>query len=155
MVLRYRFEHLGELSDIEDTISKHMDAVDLTPDGHPKKPARLNSPGICFKVQFERLGDLSDLQDAISKHKDAVDLTPYGHPDKPTWLNNLGNAFKFCFKHLGELGDLEDAISMLRDAANSLSLSRLLRKLLGLKGGTCYSPKPTYLHTEPTESLIE
>jgi hypothetical protein len=34
-----RFERLGELSDLEDAISRHRDAVDLTPHGHPDKPS--------------------------------------------------------------------------------------------------------------------
>jgi tetratricopeptide (TPR) repeat protein len=78
-----RFERLGELSDLEDAISRFRDAVDLTPHGHPDKPGRLNNLGNALLTRFERLGELSDLEDAISRHRDAVDLTPHGHPDKP------------------------------------------------------------------------
>ncbi|KAI9457058.1 hypothetical protein HD554DRAFT_2042447 [Boletus coccyginus] len=43
LALWYRFKRLGELSDLEDAISRNIDAVDLTPHGHPHKPNLLNN----------------------------------------------------------------------------------------------------------------
>ena len=70
MVISYRFDHLGELSDLEGAISRHRDAVDLTSNasGHPNEPGVLDIFGNCFGARFDRLGELpSDLEDALSR----------------------------------------------------------------------------------------
>jgi tetratricopeptide (TPR) repeat protein len=113
-----RFERLGELSDLEGGISRHRDAVDLTPHGHPHKPTYLNNFGSVLISRFQRLGELSDLENAISRHKDAVDLTPHGHPHRPACLNNLGISLFIRFECLGKLSDLEDAISRHENAVD-------------------------------------
>ncbi|KAF8555898.1 hypothetical protein OG21DRAFT_784229 [Imleria badia] len=105
-----RFERLGELSDLEDAISRHKAAVDFTPESHPYKPTCLNNLGNVFLTRFERLGELNDLEDAISRHRDAVDLAPHSHPREPGHLNNLGSALLVRFRCLGEGTDLDDAI---------------------------------------------
>ncbi|KAI9573093.1 hypothetical protein HD554DRAFT_2013817, partial [Boletus coccyginus] len=118
-----RFERLGQLSDLEDVISKQRDTVELCPHGHPSKLSCLNNLGNCFLTRFERLGQLRmqfrhsgtlDLEDAISALRDAVELIPHGHSDKPGHFNNLGNSILSRFERLGELSDLEGAISALR-----------------------------------------
>ena len=113
---RFRFEHLGQLNDLEDAISIQREAVDLTPDGHPDKPTRLNNLGDSFLARFKLLGQLNDLGDAISRQREAIYLTPDGHPDKPIYLNNLGVSFLIRVGHLGQLNDLEHTISMLGQA---------------------------------------
>ena len=113
-----RFERLGEVSDLDDAISRLSDAVDLTPHGHSRKPVRLNNLGDSLRTRFKRLGELSDLEHAVSTLRGAGDLTPRGHPHKPGHLNNLGNSIFTRFECLGELRDLEDAISTLRDAVD-------------------------------------
>ncbi|KAF8129527.1 CHAT domain-containing protein [Boletus edulis] len=114
--LLWRFNRLGELSDLEDAISTLRDASVLTPDGHPDKLGHLNTIGHSFITRFQRLGELRDLEDAISTLRDAVALTPHGHPDKPGRLNNLGLTLRTRFERFGELSDLEDAMSAIRDA---------------------------------------
>jgi tetratricopeptide (TPR) repeat protein len=118
VALSIRFDHLGELRDLEDAISRHRDALELTPHGHPHRRGYLNNLGNSFKARFKRLGEASDLEDAISLLKDAVDLTPHGHPHKPGYLSNLGNSVFTRFERLGELSDLERAISTFRDAVD-------------------------------------
>ena len=115
---RARFDRLGDLSDLKQAISRHGDAVALTPDGHSDKPRCMNNLGNSFFIRFERLGELSDLEQAISSHRDAVDLTFDSHPNKPGRLNNLGLSFFTRFRRLGELSDLEQAISSHRDAVD-------------------------------------
>ena len=123
VALSYRFNHLGELSDLEDAISRHRDAVnlELTPHGHPHKLASLSNLGHSF-TRFERLGELSDLEDAISSHRDAIDLTPHGYLHKPGILNNLSNSFE----RFGQLSDLERAISVLLTSPLMVTLTNPL-----------------------------
>jgi hypothetical protein len=57
---------LGDLSDMNKSISLKEEAVRLTADGHPDKPSRLNNLGISLLRRFERLGDLSDMNKSVS-----------------------------------------------------------------------------------------
>ncbi|KAF8552352.1 hypothetical protein OG21DRAFT_1416340 [Imleria badia] len=111
-----RFERLGELSDLEDAISRFRDAIGLISHGHPEEPTYLNNLGRFLVTRFERCGEPTDLDDAISMLRDAVDLTPLGHPWKSTCLSSLGDSFFTRFRRFGELSDLEDSISRHKDA---------------------------------------
>ncbi|KAI0027696.1 hypothetical protein K488DRAFT_60659, partial [Vararia minispora EC-137] len=99
-------------------ISCLQNSVDLTPNGHPEKPAYLNNLGIALQTRFDRLGSLDDLESGIVVNRKAVDLTPDGHPDKPGRLNNLGNALQAHFSRLGSLDDLEEAHVRRREAVD-------------------------------------
>ncbi|KAI9569327.1 hypothetical protein HD554DRAFT_607121 [Boletus coccyginus] len=118
VALSYQIDHLAELSDLEETISKHRGAINLTPNGHPDKPIGLIILGNSFRARFGRLGDLSDLGEAIPMYRDAVDLARHDHPDKPDHFTNLGNFFSTRFDLLGELSDLEGAISSHKNAVD-------------------------------------
>ena len=104
------------MSDIFEAVSVNQLAVQLTPDGHPDMPERLNNLGYSFHSRFGRTGDLSDLSEAISNQQRAVQLTPDGHPDMPMYLNNLGNSFQSCFERTGNVSDLTEAISKKQQA---------------------------------------
>ncbi|KAJ7856782.1 CHAT domain-containing protein [Mycena leptocephala] len=92
------------------------DAVQLTPDGHPEKPSRLNNLGNSLSRRFERLGDLSDINKSVLMSEDAVQLTPDGHPDKASLLNNLGTSLLGRFEWLGDLSDINKSVLMSEDA---------------------------------------
>ncbi|KAJ7127712.1 CHAT domain-containing protein [Mycena epipterygia] len=114
--LRRRFECLGDLADLNKSVSMREDAVHLTPEGHPGKPSMLQNLGGVLLCRFEHLGDLTDLNKSVSMREDAVRLTADGHPDKPSMLNNLGGALHSRFEHLGDLTDLNKAVSIREDA---------------------------------------
>ncbi|THU91120.1 hypothetical protein K435DRAFT_801509 [Dendrothele bispora CBS 962.96] len=113
-----RFEHLGELRDIENAILVNQQAVDLTPDGHADKARQLVNLGNAFQTRFEHLGGLRDIENAIIVTQEAVDLTPDGHADKAASLSNLGAAFQHRFQHLGKLEDIENAILVNQQAVD-------------------------------------
>ncbi|KAJ7919737.1 CHAT domain-containing protein [Mycena leptocephala] len=92
------------------------DAVQLTPDGHPDKPGRLNNLGNSLFRRFERLGDLGDINKSVLTFEDAFKLTPDSHPDKPSLLNNLGNSLFRRFEWLGDLSDINKSVLMQEDA---------------------------------------
>jgi len=91
-------------------------AVRLTPDAHPNKPAGLTNLGTSFLRRFERLGDLADLDEAITAKQQAVHLTPDGHLDKPARLNNLGISFICQFERFGDLASIDEAITATQQA---------------------------------------
>ncbi|KAJ7120017.1 CHAT domain-containing protein [Mycena epipterygia] len=111
-----RFERLGDLDDLNKSVSVREDAVRLTPDGHPDKPSLLSNLGYSLLTRFEWLGDLDDLNKYVLREKDAVYLTPDGHPDKPSLLSNLGNSLLMRFEWHGDLDDLNKSVSMTEDA---------------------------------------
>ncbi|KAJ7921301.1 CHAT domain-containing protein [Mycena leptocephala] len=92
------------------------DAVQLTPDGHPDKPSRLNNLGNSLLGRFKRLGDLSDINKSVLMLEDAVQLTPDGHLNKPSLLTNLGNSLLGRFDRLGDLSDINKSVLMKEDA---------------------------------------
>jgi len=59
-----RFIHLGNLSDLENSISNITKAVELADDGHLDKPGYLSNLGNAQQTRFSHLGDLSDLENA-------------------------------------------------------------------------------------------
>ena len=59
------------LSDLDEAITAQQQAVRLTPDGHPRKPACLSNLGISFRGRFKRLGDVADLDEAITTQQQA------------------------------------------------------------------------------------
>ncbi|KZV59330.1 hypothetical protein PENSPDRAFT_595676 [Peniophora sp. CONT] len=114
---RMRFERVGEPGDLEAAISVLRSAVELTPDGHPEKPYRMNNLVCALLRRFERIGDLGDLEASITVQRRAVELTPDGHPDKPAQMYNLGSTLQRRFeRRVGELADLEAAISVNRNS---------------------------------------
>ncbi|KAJ7835221.1 CHAT domain-containing protein, partial [Mycena leptocephala] len=113
-----RFERLGDLDDLNNSVLRAEDAVHLTPDGHPDKPCKLSNLGNSLLTRFGWLGDLNDLNNSVLRAEDAVRLTPDGHTDKPMMLNNLGNSLFRRFEQLGDLGDLNNSISIREDAVH-------------------------------------
>ncbi|KAF7363171.1 hypothetical protein MVEN_00669600 [Mycena venus] len=116
IALSHRFQRLGDLNDLTKSIMMFEATVQLTPDGHPNKPSRLNNLGTSLCLRFERLGDLSDNNKSVLIFEDAVQLTPDGHPGKPLRLNNLGNALLDRFERLGNLSDINKSVLMFEDA---------------------------------------
>jgi hypothetical protein len=67
-----RFERLGDLSDLNKSIMMKEDAVRLTPDGHPDKPARLNNLGNSLSGRFEQLHDPQDSEKMLRHYTSAA-----------------------------------------------------------------------------------
>ena len=139
--LLHRFERLGDLSDLENSISNMAQAVECVDDGHPSKPTYLLDLGNGHQRRFEYLGELFDIEKAIYNKAKAVDLIDDGYLDKPWCLSSLGCSLYIRFQHCGDLSDLENAISKIAKAVehtddsnpkkpaylSNLSLSQLRR----------------------------
>jgi len=108
--LMEHFKRTGNLPDISEAISIQQWAIQLTSDGHPEMPGRLNNLGISLQSRFKHTGDISDLSEAISNQQQAVQLAPDSHPDMPMWLSDLGISFQNRFKRTGDISDLSEAI---------------------------------------------
>ena len=113
-----RFERLGDLADLQRTISLLEEGVRSTSVWDYRYLTGLTSLGAALARRFQRLGELNDLHQSLLKFKSAVDLTPDGHPEKPTRLACLGGTLFLRFERLEELSDLEEAILRLKHAVN-------------------------------------
>jgi hypothetical protein len=108
--LRRRFEQLGNLPDINESIERLQAAVNLISNDHLNKPGYLSNLGNSFVRRFERLGKVDDLDNAILSNKTAVDLMFDGHPGKSALLHNLGGSLQVRFDRFGNTADLNNTI---------------------------------------------
>jgi hypothetical protein len=111
-----RFKRLGELTDIEDSISNQYTALQLTKDGHPNKPIRLSNLGLAQRTRFDHSGELTDLENSISNLYKAGQLTDDRYPEKAVCLSNLSASQHTRFECLGEWTDIENCILNLEKA---------------------------------------
>lgn len=70
--LSLRFDRLGDVGDINKSILMFEDAVRLTPEGHPDKPALLSNLGRSLFTRFEHFHDQSDLVAATHQFSSAA-----------------------------------------------------------------------------------
>ncbi|KIJ43564.1 hypothetical protein M422DRAFT_169773 [Sphaerobolus stellatus SS14] len=106
-----QFEQHGDMTDLNQSVLKFQEAVQLAPNGHPDKPSLLNSLGNLLARRFEQLGDMTDLNQSVLKFQEAaVQLTPDDHPNKPSLLNSLGNSLARQFEQLGDMTDLNQSV---------------------------------------------
>ena len=76
--LVHRFNSLGDLSDVNQSVAVFEEALGLTADGHPDKPSSSSQfckVGNSLLRRFERFGDLSDINKSILKQEQALGLT--------------------------------------------------------------------------------
>jgi hypothetical protein len=64
--LLVRFEHLGNIADVDNAIGNQQAAVDFTLDSHPKKMSYLGDLGNTFRIRFLRSNQFKDAMTAIS-----------------------------------------------------------------------------------------
>jgi hypothetical protein len=102
-----RYECLGELTDIEDSISKLQRAVQSFDKRNPSLPVYLGDLGVGLLKRYERLGKLTDIEGSISNLQLAVLSFNEGHLYIPMNVGNLGTSLLKRFERLGEFVNLE------------------------------------------------
>jgi len=150
-----RFDRFEALKDIDDAVISSQRVVDLTPDGHPKKPVYHSNLGTALQARFNQFGRLADVGNAIFNNQRAVDLTPDGHPEKPGYHSNLGTALRARFDLFGSLFDLENAILNNQRAVDLTPSShpQKPRRLLNL--GNALSSRLEWVHNpEDVENIL-
>ena len=111
-----RFERLGEMRDIEESIRCHREALKLLPAPHPDRPVLLNNLANALHRQFKQKGDFENLEESIRCHREALELRPAPHPDRSGSLNNLASALFTRFQQKGDFENLEESIWCHREA---------------------------------------
>ncbi|RXW17247.1 hypothetical protein EST38_g8604 [Candolleomyces aberdarensis] len=115
-VLWDRARDIGPLTDWDEAISLHHEALKLQPYPHPKRSDSLEILGGILLDRHRHTGAMVDLEGAISMHREVVELRPPLHPFRPNSLNELGNVLLDRHEHTRSTADLEEAISLFREA---------------------------------------
>jgi tetratricopeptide (TPR) repeat protein len=115
----------NQLNDLEEAVSLHRAALDLTPALHPLRHFTLQNLGSSLVTQYPRWGHLQDLEEAIEVSREALDLTPGGHPARHISLGNLAFSLHTRYLSLGKnnIEDLREAIKLDQEAVAPLPLN--------------------------------
>ncbi|KAE9398713.1 hypothetical protein BT96DRAFT_821597 [Gymnopus androsaceus JB14] len=116
-----KFNEFGDVRDLEESLLRFQQAVDLTPDDHSDKPGRLNNLGYSLETRFMIFGDVKDIDKAVLTNQQALDLIPDGHSNEPGRLSNLGGSLAVRFNRLGNMKDLHEAVLKLQQAVDLTS----------------------------------
>ncbi|KAG1829955.1 hypothetical protein EV424DRAFT_1641855 [Suillus variegatus] len=100
------------MSDLDESIELHCDALLLCPPGHSDRSLFLNNLALSLADRFQQGGMMSDLDESIELHRDALLLRPPGHSDRSTSLNSLALSLRDRFHQRGVQSDLHEAFSL-------------------------------------------
>jgi tetratricopeptide (TPR) repeat protein len=100
----------GDTAILEEAITIAQRAVDLTPEGHPELPDRLECLAYRHFDRFNRFGRPKDLDTAIIDQKRAVELTPKDSLDLENRLRNVSDMLSARFTRFGKPGDFHEAL---------------------------------------------
>lgn len=107
-----RYEHLGRIEDLEDSITFHQKALALRPPGHQDRACSQKNLADVLLTRYEYSGKVDDLDAAISLNRDAIASRGPNQPDLSGYHVNLANALSTRHKQSGEMEDLEESISL-------------------------------------------
>ncbi|KAG1729051.1 hypothetical protein EDD22DRAFT_974044 [Suillus occidentalis] len=114
--LSTRFDHRGNVEDLDQAIVLAREALALRPVGHTDRSSSLNNLAVRLSTRFHRRGNAEDLDQAIALGREALALRPVGHTDRSSSLNILAVRLSTRFDHRGDAEDLDQAIALLREA---------------------------------------
>ena len=124
-MLESRFERTGRIEDLEESIRRVQQTVDITSLDHPDLAGRLNSLANKLQRRFERTGRMEDLEESIRRAQQAVDITPLDDLNLAAILNNLSCKLERRFERTGRMEDLEESIRRVRQAVDATPLDDL------------------------------
>jgi hypothetical protein len=88
VALLTRYEHFGDLDDLEEGIPAERKAVRMASPGDPSLPRLLTDLGIMLRLYFERTYEPAALTEAVSWSREAVQVTA---PDDPRLAGRTSN----------------------------------------------------------------
>ncbi|KAJ2930657.1 hypothetical protein H1R20_g6445, partial [Candolleomyces eurysporus] len=115
-VYRDRASQIGSLTDMDEAISLHREALQLRPSPDPDRSNSLANLGSALLDRYWLKGTMADLEEAVSVYREALNLRPSFHPFRSDSLNNLGRVLLDRYGCTGFTADLEESISLLREA---------------------------------------
>jgi tetratricopeptide (TPR) repeat protein len=117
----------GRPKDLDDAVESLREAVELTPDGHPRRPIRLANLGTTLQVRAERHNDSTALNEAVLLYRQALARLDPDHPDRAWLSGDLGQALVRRFARTHHPKDRTDAIEALRASVGHLPAPAAIR----------------------------
>ncbi|RPA89920.1 HCP-like protein [Choiromyces venosus 120613-1] len=105
-----RYERLGNVADLNETIIEIEKALEAYHPGTPGRVDMLNIWSVMLAKRFGRLGDINDLEKAARISEEVVRKPTAGRQTHIDSLGNLGNILWQRFERIGNLEDLQKAI---------------------------------------------
>jgi tetratricopeptide (TPR) repeat protein len=113
--LRERYQRLGDLADLDESIELARRGIAATDDEAHRVVAQSNLAD-ALRGRFLRTFDRTDLDEAARLMATAVAATPAGHPREGVYLANLGGVLQLRFERFHDEADLREAIRATRAA---------------------------------------
>ncbi|KAG8875296.1 hypothetical protein FRB97_005239 [Tulasnella sp. 331] len=110
--LQTRYDHTGEMTDLENAIRYHKEQIEICPTNHPNLSATLSSLGNALKTHYNHTGHMTNLERSIEYHRKQLALCADGHTGRAIPLHTLGDGLHERFKQTGKMADLEEAIML-------------------------------------------
>ncbi|TFK22893.1 hypothetical protein FA15DRAFT_757682 [Coprinopsis marcescibilis] len=106
-----RFINIGELSDLNRSVSLYQEVIAMSP-----SPSVTSDLARALCTRFEWQGGFQDMELGISLQKQALAETPSDSPTRKVLLNNLAGYIHTRFRHKGDFHDLEESIKLSRES---------------------------------------
>ncbi|KAJ7124221.1 CHAT domain-containing protein [Mycena epipterygia] len=116
VALRHRFEQLGNVEDLKESVRMARQAVELTLDDDPDKHGWMNNLGTSLRLRFEHLADLRDIDESVMMLQQSAELIPDSHYNKPVVFNNLSVSLYLRFERTGNVDDIDRSVSVCQRA---------------------------------------
>ncbi|KAI1361962.1 CHAT domain-containing protein [Xylaria arbuscula] len=114
-----RYEKLGTIADLEDSVKHFQSAINATPEGHEELSPRLMNLGSMFGNRYLRLGDLADIEKSLSFNQRSLKATAADSPIRAALLQNIGRGYHDRYLNTAVMSDLSDAIIFYKEALNT------------------------------------
>lgn len=108
--LELRDQRLASTSDLEEAISKSIQAVNSVSEDHPDRALFMSDTGNMMASRYRRTKSLADLDTAIDMMEAALAAMSKKHPGRTRLLYNLGNRYLDRFEESDNMEDLKQAI---------------------------------------------
>ena len=122
--LRVRFEHRGDLAELDRSIETHREAVSCVPIQGPPRADLLSNLGGVLRLRFEWTGESDALHEAVALGRRAVNDAAEDDPEHGGFAMALGLALMDRFERYGDRADLAEAERHSRAGAASPAGSR-------------------------------
>ncbi|KAG8701664.1 hypothetical protein FRC08_003967 [Ceratobasidium sp. 394] len=125
-VLSHRFEHFGDVDDIEEAVDMQIKLAEIAMSESSSDPTlqaeSLKGLGKTLTSQFELTGDPADADLAVENLSKALDTVPEDSPARPAILGDMAKAQLARYMRTDGGADLDQALDNCQQAMNALPL---------------------------------
>ncbi|KAF8992887.1 CHAT domain-containing protein [Cyathus striatus] len=110
--LSSRFQVLGNISDIQESIETHKKVLELRPHGNPNRFLSIARLATAIMLRYENVGAIEDLEEAIALKREAISAHPGLQSEKYGLFDSLALALNIRAEKLGTVQDHDEVIAL-------------------------------------------